>query len=181
MKHREVTFGVKMKKMIFVFGVITLVSGLFLIFFSWTVVPTKHYWEVTSMYVFGGESRSTTLYYKPKPTSNITLDVPIMLHNKTGTITIRVKGPEVDEKITLVNWTGCRFNLPPEPSLTGYVDNDSPESIFVYFVMSYDAKEIDNSLTYAGVFLTALGIIELGASFIKVPTKPLNLEEEKLR
>jgi len=114
MEHGEVTFGVKMKKMIFVFGVITLVSGLILIFFSGTVVPTKHCW-LTSMWVSGGESRSTALYYKPKPTSNITLDVPIMLHNKTGTITIRVKGPEVDEKITLVNWTGCRFNLPPEP------------------------------------------------------------------
>lgn len=181
MKHREVTFGVKMKKMLFVFGVITLVSGVFLIFFLGRVVPTEHFWDVTSMWVSGEESRSTALYYKPKPTSNITLDVPIMLHNKTGTITIRVKGPEVDEKITLVNWTGCRFNLPPEPSLIGYVDNDSPGSILVYFVMSYDAKEIDNSLTYAGVFLTALGIIELGASFIKVPTKPLNLEEEKLR
>jgi len=39
--------------------------------------------------------------------------------------------------------------------------------------MSYDAKEIDNSLTYAGVFLTALGIIELGASFIRVPADVL--------
>lgn len=82
----------RMKKIIFVFGLVTLVSGLFLTFFSLAVVPTKSYWDVTGMWVSEGESRFTALYYKPKPASNITLDVTIMLYNKTGTITIRSEG-----------------------------------------------------------------------------------------
>ena len=171
MEYHEISSGMRMKKIIIVFGVITLASGLFLTFFSLAVVPIKHYWDVTSMWVSGGESRSTALYYKPKPTSNITLDIAIMLYNKTGTITIRVRGAEVDKNITLVNWTGCRFNLPPEPSLIGYVDNNTPEHIRVYFIMSYDAKETNHALTYAGLFVASLGVIELGVSFIKPSAK----------
>ncbi len=163
-----------MKKILLIFGAITLVSGLVLTFFSGAVVPKKRYWYVREMWVMEGRTESTALYYKPKPTSNIQLDVIVMLYNKTGSITVRVGGPEVDESQTLVNWTGCRFTLPPVRSLIGYVDNNTPTDILVYFIMSYDAKETD-ALFYAGLFLTALGIIEIVVSFIKPSTKHLNL------
>lgn len=161
-----------MKKILLIFGVITLVSGLVLTFFSGAVVPKKRYWYEREMWVMHGRTESTALYYKPKPTSDIQLDVIVMLHNKTGSITVRVIGPEVDESQTLVNWTGCRFTLPPVPSLTGYVDNNTPEDIRVYFIMLYYAKETD-TLVCAGLFFTALGIIELVISFTKRSMKHL--------